>query len=229
MASARAAPASPPLLSPSLGATDYCDGAVVAGGRPAVCSKRKSVGWAGAGALGGAAGWAGELEAQMAFPPDLALLAAECGLAEPLLRAVKAGALTPSEDDPLLLLLPQLRDQDCAGYFSHGNYGLAAGRPGAAAAPAAGAVPAGDALRGFMLAQPGVSDCALGAGHAFYVADYAHVFALQAAVHASPQFRRLGPTTAGLVGAPAQAALLVAVTLNTVRGPPQAFGTFNRV
>ena len=178
------------------------------------------------------------LVGEMGCKRDLAL---QLGLSQQAaLLSLKDSGFKLAEDDPLLLIVPDLSDPRSVEYFSSGNYGLPVGYPGALAwpgeaAPIPGAVPVPGvfaqprALGTFIQQQLGVIDKSNGNGLLFLVDNFAHLSLIPVALMQSAQFRRRGAAMAALAGVPPDAFLVAAYTLTSMAGPPMFFAGFNGV
>lgn len=182
------------------------------------------------------------LQKEMQFDVETADIFSRCGIAKSLFTLKEQG-FQISEEDPLLLVGVDPNTAAARDYFDSGNYGLPAASPGhlpwpggaAVVAAAAVAMPAGVAagrpyaFGRFLASFPNVVDLSDGLMNAFSVSNPEVLYDLGLAVQQTVQFRRLGPTMAGMLpGRVAEDGLLRIVTLDSFRGPPRRHRGFNR-
>jgi len=86
-----------------------------------------------------------------------------------------------------------------------------------------------NALGAFISRSHGVIDRSAGMRMVFKIPDLHTLIAIASALGASKQFRRLGPTTAQLLGVPPEDALVRFIALTSEKQAEQDLGRFNGI
>ena len=158
-------------------------------------------------------------------------------LAQHLVEAIKMLSPNPNEGcplDPLVILLPDIANQDSLTYFNQGNYGLQLGAVDGGLAlpipPYPMALQPPNAFGRFIAGIAGFTDRSHGRQILFHCPDWVVVYSARDACSASEQFRRLGPVVARMVhgaGAVAQSSFVTALIINDLRSNPTVLTNFN--
>lgn len=134
----------------------------------------------------------------------MANLCVDNGMADLLLRFKDTG-VEISEEDPLLLMLVDLKSSESTAFADSGNYGLPASHPAALSwpggqvphelVPGVSALPPG-ALGKLIAGVAGVSECSEGYNWAFFLPNWETLERVRETVCAEPQFAMYGPSLA---------------------------------
>jgi hypothetical protein len=159
---------------------------------------------------------------------NLARSFANNGVAKTLLKLEKDG-FHISEKDPLLIISVEMDDDDSIGYFNRGNYGIRATTDGHLAGPIPADKEEGPCAVGeFLAGYVGVKDLSGGDKTVLFFQNMGLLHAVRGEFAADPQFTRLGPTVAGLLGVNVQDPLVTFFTLDTMKSEPCPYDLFNQ-
>lgn len=159
---------------------------------------------------------------------NLARSFAKNGVAKTLLKLEK-DRFKISEKDPLLIISVEVDVADSIGYYNEGNYGIAPATAGHLAGPIPPSGQQGPCAVGkFLDSYEGVRDLSGGDKTVLFFPSFGLLHAVRAEFAADPQFTRIGPTIAAMLGVNVQDPLVTFFTLETMKSEPAPYDVFNQ-